>query len=124
VPVIEADVLVVGGGTSGATAAITLAKEGLRTVLLELNPGLGGTGTLGGVNSYWFGRHVGFCSQVKQLVSNVQEKISNEMTQNIEARKRTDEECTDRAVWKTVEYRGQDVRTLERGGTGGRRGSL
>ncbi|UCE99237.1 MAG: FAD-dependent oxidoreductase [Planctomycetota bacterium] len=69
VPVLRtADVLVVGGGTSGATAAITSAKEGVRTVLLELNPGLGGTGTLGGVDSYWFGRRVGFNRRVKQLV--------------------------------------------------------
>jgi ribulose 1,5-bisphosphate synthetase/thiazole synthase len=69
VPVIRnVDVLVVGGGTSGATAAITSAREGMRTVLLELNPGLGGTGTLGGVDSYWFGRRVGFSNCVKKLV--------------------------------------------------------
>jgi len=70
VPIIRrADVLVVGGGTSGATAAITSAREGMHTVLVELNPGLGGTGTLGGVDSYWFGRRVGFCSRVKELVA-------------------------------------------------------
>jgi len=69
VPVVRTvDVLVVGGGTSGATAAITSAREGMRTVLLELNPGLGGTGTIGGVDSYWFGRRVGFSNRVKKLV--------------------------------------------------------
>ena len=42
IPVLyQTDVLVVGGGTSGATAAITSAKEGMDTVLLEMNPGLG-----------------------------------------------------------------------------------
>jgi ribulose 1,5-bisphosphate synthetase/thiazole synthase len=100
-PVIrEADVLVVGGGTSGATAAITSAKEGLRTVLLELNPGLGGTGTLGGVNSYWFGRHVGFCSQVKHLVANVQDKIKQGGNlRNVEGKKPDHEEVTRTALY-------------------------
>jgi len=77
VPVIRtADVLVVGGGTSGATAAITSAREGMRTVLVELNPGLGGTGTLGGVDSYWFGRRVGFSARVRQLVHNVHKSLN------------------------------------------------
>lgn len=62
------DVLVVGGGTSGASAAIAAASEGVRTVVLEMNPGLGGTGTLGGVHSYWFGRRVGFAGRVRQWV--------------------------------------------------------
>jgi len=62
---LSADVLVVGGGTSGATAAITSAREGMSTVLLELNPGLGGTGTLGGVDSYWFGRRVSLCTPAR-----------------------------------------------------------
>src|SRR5690606_23380132 len=35
------DVLVVGGGTSGATAAITAGREGMRTAIIEMNPGLG-----------------------------------------------------------------------------------
>ncbi|MHC4148238.1 MAG: FAD-dependent oxidoreductase, partial [Planctomycetota bacterium] len=78
VPVItNCDVLVVGGGTSGATASITSAGEGMRTVLLELNPGLGGTGTFGGVNSYWFGRHVCFSSRVSTMVEQVQESIGH-----------------------------------------------
>ena len=49
------DVLVAGGGSSGATAAITAAREGIHTVLLDMNPGPGGTGTYGGVDSYWYG---------------------------------------------------------------------
>ncbi len=64
----RANVLVVGGGTSGATAA----REGLRVALLEMNPGLGGTGTLGGVDSYWYGRHVGFAARVSRLTEEVQ----------------------------------------------------
>lgn len=72
VPVLrEIDVLVVGGGSSGATAGITAAREGMRTVLTEMNPGLGGTGTFGGVHSYWFGRRVGFAAHVMQIVDDM-----------------------------------------------------
>lgn len=64
----EVDVLVIGGGTSGATAAYAAAKNGAKTLLVEALPGLGGTGTIGGVHSYWFGRRVGFSRQVIDAV--------------------------------------------------------
>lgn len=60
----DVDVLVVGGGTSGATAGAVAAAQGARTAVLELNSGLGGTGTVGGVDSYWYGRRVGFTETV------------------------------------------------------------
>ncbi|QBD82852.1 FAD-dependent oxidoreductase [Ktedonosporobacter rubrisoli] len=60
----EVDILVVGGGTSGVPAAVEAATSGMKTALLEMNTGLGGTGTLGGVNSYWYGRRVGFTAQL------------------------------------------------------------
>lgn len=70
IPVLrDVDVLVVGGGSSGASAAIHAAREGVRTVLLEMNPGLGGTGTYGGVHSYWFGRREGFAGRIMGLVN-------------------------------------------------------
>lgn len=50
-----ADVIVAGGGTSGAMAALYAARGGARTVLIEPMYDLGGTATLGGVNAYWFG---------------------------------------------------------------------
>ncbi len=76
VPVLaRTDVLVVGGGTSGATAAITAAREGVDTVLLEMNPGLGGTATLGGVDSYWYGRCVGYSARVSRLTAEVQRSL-------------------------------------------------
>jgi hypothetical protein len=56
------DVLVVGGGTSGALAAIAAGSEGVKTLVIEMNPGLGGTGTYGGVSAYWMGRQKGFSS--------------------------------------------------------------
>ncbi|MFD7923820.1 FAD-dependent oxidoreductase [Streptomyces sp. NPDC059740] len=61
------DVLVVGGGTSGASAALAAAAEGARTLLLEHGPGPGGTGTHGGVPSYWFGRRTGQAARVQNL---------------------------------------------------------
>ncbi|MEK7474663.1 MAG: FAD-dependent oxidoreductase [Candidatus Coatesbacteria bacterium] len=50
------EVIVAGGGTSGAPAAIAAAEAGLDTILLEAHGGLGGTNTLGGVSRPWFGR--------------------------------------------------------------------
>ncbi|MBD2868800.1 FAD-dependent oxidoreductase [Paenibacillus arenilitoris] len=71
----HADVLVAGGGTSGACASITAAREGMDTLLLELNPGLGGTGTFGGVDSYWFGKRDGYAAQITEDVLAVQRDI-------------------------------------------------
>jgi hypothetical protein len=62
------DVLVVGGGTSGAAAAIGAARRGAVTLLADMNPGPGGTGTVGGVDSYWFGRRGGFNTEVSAWV--------------------------------------------------------
>lgn len=50
-----ADVIVAGGGTAGAMAALYAARGGARTVLIEPMYDLGGTVSLGGVNAYWFG---------------------------------------------------------------------
>lgn len=69
------DVLVVGGGSSGASASIYAAKEGVSTLLVEGNPGMGGTGTFGGVDSYWFGRRVGFAAEIIKKVDEVQESL-------------------------------------------------
>jgi hypothetical protein len=46
---IKTDVLVVGGGTAGAIAAIQAGRMGARTVLVEAGSQLGGTMTTGGV---------------------------------------------------------------------------
>ena len=76
VPLIrESDVLVVGGGTSGATAAAVAAREGVRTIVTEMNPGLGGTGTIAGVDSYWFGRRVGYAARVSDRLAEVHKSI-------------------------------------------------
>lgn len=72
----EAEVLVAGGGSSGASAAIIAAEEGVRTVLIDGNPGMGGTGTFGGVDSYWFGRRIGFAQRWTEAVHEVQRTIN------------------------------------------------
>jgi ribulose 1,5-bisphosphate synthetase/thiazole synthase len=73
----EVDVLVVGAGTSGATCANAAGREGAKTVVLELNPGLGGTATLGGVCAYWYGRYwAGFAIRNSRLVDEVHKTIN------------------------------------------------
>ena len=46
------DVIVIGGGSAGAVAALTAAGHGLKTLLLERENCLGGTSTLCGVNCW------------------------------------------------------------------------
>lgn len=48
-PTPELDVLVIGGGPAGCTAAIQAARLGARTALVEKNGALGGTTTVAGV---------------------------------------------------------------------------
>ena len=61
IPVVgEYDVVVVGGGTGGAPAAIAAGRQGARTLLLEYLHGLGGVGTMGYIASYYHGNRVGF----------------------------------------------------------------
>ena len=60
----EVDVLVVGGGTGGAPAGISAAREGAETLVAEFLSGLGGVGTLGMIGKYWFGNRVGFTAEV------------------------------------------------------------
>ncbi len=46
----HADVVVAGGGTAGVFAAISAARTGAKTILIEKNSVLGGTVTVAGVN--------------------------------------------------------------------------
>ena len=76
VPVIsDVDVLVVGGGSSGALAGITAARLGARTAMVDMNPGLGGTGTYGGVDSYWCGYRGGVIPQSISWVNQVNDEL-------------------------------------------------
>ena len=63
------DVIVAGGGTAGASAAAFCARQGLKTLLLEMNRILGGTATAGGVSTYWFGLRCGAAKQIDAAVA-------------------------------------------------------
>ncbi|MDP6723535.1 MAG: FAD-dependent oxidoreductase, partial [Pirellulaceae bacterium] len=62
------DVVVVGGGTSGAPAAVGAARSGAKTLVIEYLDELGGVGTAGMVANYWYGFRTGFTAEInKQL---------------------------------------------------------
>jgi len=58
------DVVVVGGGTAGAPAAIAAGRSGAKTLVVEYLHGLGGVGTLGLISKYYHGNRVGFTAEV------------------------------------------------------------
>jgi hypothetical protein len=71
---LKPQVLVVGGGTSGAAAAIAAAESGCETLLVEMNAILGGTSTAGGINSHWLGRPLGFNQRVLGRIEEFDER--------------------------------------------------
>ena len=64
----EYDVVIAGGGTAGAPAAISAARNGVKTLVIEYLHGLGGTGTLGMIGRYWYGHRDGFTKEIDQGV--------------------------------------------------------
>ena len=58
------DLLVVGGGTAGAPAGISGARQGINTLVCETTRGLGGVGTEGRISAYWYGNRVGFTAEI------------------------------------------------------------
>lgn len=58
------DVVVIGGGTGGAPAAIAAARAGAKTVVCEQLHMLGGVGTAGYISGYYWGNRVGFTATV------------------------------------------------------------
>ncbi|MEA3364150.1 MAG: FAD-dependent oxidoreductase, partial [Candidatus Hydrogenedentes bacterium] len=59
------DVVVAGGGTSGAPAAIGAARSGARTLVLEYLTDLGGVSTTGFIGSYCAGYREGFTAETE-----------------------------------------------------------
>lgn len=65
VPVLaEVDVVVIGGGTSGACAAIGAARRGADVLVVEYQEGLGGVGTMGLIGRPYHGHKLGFTKEV------------------------------------------------------------
>lgn len=70
-----ADVLVVGGGVSGAPAAFAAAERGASVALLEMNHALGGTGTVGAVNAYWYSLKRGYALRIIRAVEAAEKRL-------------------------------------------------
>ena len=70
------DVIVAGGGTAGASAAIFAGRCGLKTLVLDMNDRLGGSGTAGGVSTYWFGLRTGATAIIDQAVDRWCKRLS------------------------------------------------
>ena len=61
-------VVVVGGGTSGAPAALASARAGARTLAIEYMDELGGVGTAGMISTYWYGFRNGYTAEVDKAL--------------------------------------------------------
>lgn len=76
IPVLgEYDIVVIGGGTSGAPAAISAARMGMKVLVVEFLEGLGGIGTLGLIGKAYHGRKVGFAAEVPFPKGNIEPKM-------------------------------------------------
>ena len=62
---VDYDVVVIGGGTAGAPAAIAAARAGAKTLVVDYMPRLGGVGTSGMIGYYWYGKICGFTQEVE-----------------------------------------------------------
>jgi flavin-dependent dehydrogenase len=62
------DVVVLGGGTAGASAGISAARQGAKTLTLEYLHGLGGLGTMGIIGRYWDGFREGYSATLDEGV--------------------------------------------------------
>jgi hypothetical protein len=89
------DVIVMGGGTAGAPAAVGAARHGAKTIVIEYLHGLGGIGTLGMVGRYYHGYRKGYTNEVDLGVKAIGEG-------NVRQKKRLEEWVFD---WKTEYFR-------------------
>ena len=64
----KCDVVISGGGTAGAPAAIAAARNGAKTLVVEYLHALGGLGTVGMIGIYWDGYRGGFTQEIDEGV--------------------------------------------------------
>lgn len=81
------DVVVLGGGTAGATAGISAARQGAKTLVLEYLHGLGGLHTMGMIGRYWDGFRGGFTetmdNEVRKMAPDNHPRQTNRMDENV-----------------------------------------
>lgn len=65
----EYDVVVAGGGTGGAPAAIGAGRTGAKTLVVEFQDHLGGVGTVGLISTYYHGYRKGFTAEVDAKIT-------------------------------------------------------
>ncbi len=65
VPILaDVDIVIIGGGTSGACAAIGAVRRGANVLVVEYQEGLGGVGTVGLIGHPYHGQNRGFTREV------------------------------------------------------------
>ena len=69
------DIIVAGLGTAGAVSLITAAREGLHVLGVERLNGMGGTGTYGAIEGYYYGARGGFYESLNQKTAELQAEI-------------------------------------------------
>ena len=74
----EVDVVVVGGGTGGAPAGISAARQGAKTLVLEYLHGLGGVGTMGLISKYYYGYIKGFTKEIDEGIAGFGTDVKHE----------------------------------------------
>ncbi|MGQ8337941.1 FAD-dependent oxidoreductase [Sunxiuqinia sp. A32] len=91
------DVIVMGGGTAGAPAALGSSRNNAKTLVLDYMHGMGGIGTLGMVGRYYHGYREGFTNEVDAGVRSLGDN-------NPRQKERLDEWVFD---WKTEWFRSE-----------------
>jgi len=72
---LRTDVLVIGAGSSGLSAATHARRTGVRVLCAWADRLPGGTGTAGGVANYWFGRRTGAAREVHSAVKTLHTRL-------------------------------------------------
>jgi hypothetical protein len=65
----EYEVVVIGGGTGGAPAGISAARQGARILVVEYLHDLGGVGTMGFISKYYYGYIKGFTREIDEGIA-------------------------------------------------------